>query len=33
MSYRSAFQKPMQEGVALLHAIQDAYAAKEVTVA
>jgi hypothetical protein len=33
MSYRSAFQKPMQEGVMLLHTIQDAYAAKEVTVA
>lgn len=28
-----AFQKPMKEGVALLHAIQDVYLDKEVTVA
>ncbi len=33
ISGRKAFQKPMQDGVALLHAIQDVYAAKEVTVA
>jgi len=30
---RKAFQKPMQEGIALLHAVQDVYLAKEVTVA
>src|SRR5512144_1100201 len=30
---RKAFQKPMKEGVALLHAIQDVYASKDVTVA
>ncbi|MFM2428308.1 MAG: hypothetical protein RL012_192 [Bacteroidota bacterium] len=30
---RKAFQKPMQEGVALLHTVQDVYLAKEVTVA
>jgi class I fructose-bisphosphate aldolase len=30
---RKAFQKPMQEGVALVNAVQDVYAAKEVTVA
>jgi fructose-bisphosphate aldolase, class I len=33
ISGRKAFQKPMQDGVALLHAIQDVYAAQEVTVA
>ncbi|MBI3901414.1 MAG: class I fructose-bisphosphate aldolase [Nitrosomonadales bacterium] len=33
ISGRKAFQKPMQDGVALLNAIQDVYAAKEVTVA
>jgi len=33
ISGRKAFQKPMQDGVALLKAIQDVYAAKEVTVA
>jgi len=33
ISGRKAFQKPMQEGVALLNAIQDVYASKEVTVA
>ncbi|CAK0747636.1 fructose-bisphosphate aldolase class I [Gammaproteobacteria bacterium] len=33
ISGRKAFQKPMKEGVALLNAIQDVYAAKEVTVA
>jgi len=30
---RKAFQKPMQEGIALLHTVQDVYLAKEVTVA
>ena len=30
---RKAFQKSMKEGVALLHAIQDVYLAKEVTIA
>ena len=33
ISGRKAFQKPMQDGVALLNAIQDVYLAKEVTVA
>jgi len=33
ISGRKAFQKPMQDGVALLHAIQDVYRANEVTVA
>jgi class I fructose-bisphosphate aldolase len=33
ISGRKAFQKPMKEGVALLHAIQDVYASKDVTVA
>jgi class I fructose-bisphosphate aldolase len=33
ISGRKAFQKPMAEGVALLHAIQDVYLSKEVTVA
>ena len=33
ISGRKAFQRPMQEGVALLNAIQDVYLAKEVTVA
>ena len=33
ISGRKAFQKPMQEGVALLHAIQDVYLAAQVTVA
>ncbi len=33
ISGRKAFQKPMKEGVALLNAIQDVYAAKDVTVA
>ena len=33
ISGRKAFQKPMKDGVALLNAIQDVYAAKEVTVA
>jgi class I fructose-bisphosphate aldolase len=33
ISGRKAFQKPMQDGVALLTAIQDVYLAKEITVA
>lgn len=33
ISGRKAFQKPMKEGVELLHAIQDVYLCKEVTVA
>ncbi|TGN20029.1 class I fructose-bisphosphate aldolase [Leptospira idonii] len=33
ISGRKAFQKPMNEGVALLHAIQDVYLSKEITVA
>jgi class I fructose-bisphosphate aldolase len=33
ISGRKAFQKPMAEGIALLHAIQDVYLASEVTVA
>ncbi|MDD2816491.1 MAG: class I fructose-bisphosphate aldolase [Thiotrichaceae bacterium] len=33
ISGRKAFQKPMNEGVALLNAIQDVYLAKDVTVA
>jgi len=33
ISGRKAFQKPMQEGVALLNAIQDVYLCKEVTIA
>jgi len=33
ISGRKAFQKPMEEGAALLHAIQDVYLCKEVTVA
>ena len=33
ISGRKAFQKPMKEGVALLNAIQDVYACKDVTVA
>ena len=33
ISGRKAFQKPMQDGVTLLNAIQDVYAAKKVTVA
>jgi fructose-bisphosphate aldolase, class I len=30
---RKAFQKPMKEGIALLNAVQDVYACKEITVA
>jgi class I fructose-bisphosphate aldolase len=33
ISGRKAFQKPMREGIQLLHAIQDVYLSKEVTVA
>src|SRR5437667_5469334 len=33
ISRRRAFQRPMQEGVALLNAIQDVYLTKEVTIA
>jgi class I fructose-bisphosphate aldolase len=33
ISGRKAFQRPMEEGVALLHAIQDVYLSPEVTVA
>jgi len=33
ISGRKAFQRPMKEGIALLNAIQDVYASKEITVA
>jgi fructose-bisphosphate aldolase, class I len=33
ISGRKAFQKPMKEGIELLHAIQDVYLEKGVTVA
>jgi class I fructose-bisphosphate aldolase len=33
ISGRKAFQKPLKEGVELLHAIQDVYLAKDITVA
>jgi class I fructose-bisphosphate aldolase len=33
ISGRKAFQKPMEEGIALLHAIQDVYLEKAITVA
>jgi class I fructose-bisphosphate aldolase len=33
ISGRKAFQRPMKEGVELLHAIQDVYLAKDVTIA
>jgi class I fructose-bisphosphate aldolase len=33
ISGRKAFQKPMKEGIAILHAIQDVYLAKDITVA
>lgn len=33
ISGRKAFQKPMKDGVALLHAIQDVYAEKAITIA
>jgi len=33
ISGRKAFQKPMNDGVALLHAIQDVYLSPDVTLA
>jgi fructose-bisphosphate aldolase, class I len=33
ISGRKAFQRPMKEGIAILHAIQDVYLCKEVTIA
>ena len=33
ISGRKAFQRPMKEGVELLHAIQDVYLCRDVTVA
>ncbi len=33
ISGRKAFQKPMKDGIELLHAIQDVYLAKEITIA
>jgi fructose-bisphosphate aldolase, class I len=33
ISGRKAFQRPLKDGAALLHAIQDVYKCKEVTVA
>ena len=33
VSSRKAFQKPMKQGVELLHAVQDVYLCKEITVA
>lgn len=33
ISGRKAFQRPMAEGAKLLHAIQDVYLCKEITVA
>ncbi|MEA2305981.1 MAG: fructose-bisphosphate aldolase, class, partial [Solirubrobacteraceae bacterium] len=33
ISGRKAFQRPMDEGIALLNAIQDVYLAEEVTIA
>ena len=33
ISGRKAFQKPMQEGITLLNAIQDVYLSDEVTIA
>jgi class I fructose-bisphosphate aldolase len=33
ISGRKAFQRPMDEGAALLHAIQDVYLSSEVTIA
>ena len=30
---RKAFQKPMNEGVEIIHAVQDVYLCKEVTIA
>ena len=33
ISGRKAFQKPMKEGIELLHTIQDVYLCKDVTIA
>lgn len=33
ISGRKAFQKPMEDGIALLHAIQDVYLSREITIA
>jgi class I fructose-bisphosphate aldolase len=33
ISGRKAFQKPIKDGVALLNAIQDVYACREITIA
>jgi class I fructose-bisphosphate aldolase len=33
ISGRKAFQRPLEDGVALLHAIQDVYLEPEITVA
>jgi class I fructose-bisphosphate aldolase len=33
ISGRKAFQRPMNEGVALLNSIQDVYLSKEITIA
>lgn len=33
ISGRKAFQKPMQDGIALLHAVQDVYLSKDITLA
>jgi class I fructose-bisphosphate aldolase len=33
ISGRKAFQRPIKEGAALLHAIQDVYLSKDVTIA
>jgi len=33
ISGRKAFQRPMKEGIELLHAIQDVYLCPEVTIA
>ncbi|MBI3120088.1 MAG: fructose-bisphosphate aldolase, partial [Candidatus Kerfeldbacteria bacterium] len=33
ISGRKAFQRPMDEGVELLHAVQDVYKSKDITIA
>ena len=33
ISGRKAFQRPMKEGIKILHAIQDVYLCKDVTIA
>jgi class I fructose-bisphosphate aldolase len=33
ISGRKAFQRPMKEGIELLHAIQDVYLNKDITIA